>query len=367
MAAKKKKTAFSLALTVFLCIVCLVVGVIAGFVGYAILTAPKGEEPLPTASTVGGDIQIHFPELGYAAGDCIYIKAGDTDILIDAGPKTSSVSMIADYLNQYVTDNTLEYVIVTHAHQDHYAAFSADTSIFDLFECETIIGFAMTNQSATATMYNNYLDELDDEIAAGATFYSAADCISRNRNIFTLSEGITLEILDSYYYTHTSSSENNYSVCCLLSQGDRHYLFTGDLEDDGEEKLVEMNTLPTVDFYKAGHHGSKTSSTTALLEVIRPSLVCVPCCAGTSEYTDTAANQFPTQDFIDRIAPYTDRVYIPSVVLDDEAKTYESMNGILIVCGDADRVWIVCSASDTPLKDSAWFTANRTCPTAWAN
>ena len=51
-------------------------------------------------------------------------------------------------------------------------------------------------------------------------------------------------------------------------------------EIDGEESLIEKNDLPKVALYKAGHHGSKTSSSAALLEVIKPDMVCVCCCAG---------------------------------------------------------------------------------------
>jgi beta-lactamase superfamily II metal-dependent hydrolase len=49
---------------------------------------------------------------------------------------------------------------------------------------------------------------------------------------------VTLNILYQKYYEQSTSSENNYSVCTLLSQGDDHYLFTGDLEKSGENKLI---------------------------------------------------------------------------------------------------------------------------------
>ena len=102
------------------------------------------------------DISIHFLELGNKyTGDCTYIKTKDADILIDCGSKTSSISTVSNYLNNYVTDGILEYVIVTHAHQDHYAGFATSTkiqSIFDLYECKNIIDFGnSSNQKDTAT------------------------------------------------------------------------------------------------------------------------------------------------------------------------------------------------------------------------
>ena len=370
MAGKAKR--LSPVFVLVLAILCFVVGAAAGFLGavrgnflspvdeYAALGKHKR-----VGGDIGGDLQIHFLELGnYYTGDCVYIKAGDTDVLIDAGSKSSSVPTISAYLDQYVTDNKLEYVIVTHAHEDHYAGFAAKNGIFDLYECEIIIDFAMTNKDPSKGMQKNYLAKRDAEVAAGATHYTAQDCVDTPD--FVLADGITMKILDSYYYTHEDKhTENNYSVCMLLTEGENNYLFTGDLEEDGEQYLVEMNDLPEVVLYKAGHHGSKTSSSDALLSVIKPQIVCVCCCAGSSEYTPTEANKFPTQAFIDRVAPYTDQVFVTSLCENDADKSFTSMNGNITVCSDGTRVWVVCSASDLILSETPWFEEKRTRPAAW--
>lgn len=363
--AKKKKSRIQKGLCLFLSFVLFFVGVAGG--AYAAIDAMRSRsDRLPSGGSGNSSLAIHFPELGNAyTGDCTYIKAGDTDILIDAGSKYSSIPTIAAYLDEYVTDGTLEYVIVTHAHEDHYAGFATPEgtdSIFDLFECEVIIDFAKTNKADTAQMQSYYLRERADEIANGAIHYTAADCIEQNKSTFDLGAGIELEILDSYYYYNKATTENDYSVCLMLSEGDNHYLFTGDLEEKGEEYLVEYNDLPEVKLYKAGHHGSKTSSTDALLSVIRPEIVCVCCCAGSAEYTKTEENQFPTQEFIDRVAPYTAEIYVTTLCVDWEEKTYTSMNGNIIVSSWRGSVSVTCSASSLRLKDSTWFRENRTWP-----
>lgn len=366
---RKKKNAPSPGKIALICVICLLVGVVGGFLIEAMTAKSPTEPDSPHEAFSSDSLQFHFLELGNKyTGDCTYIKAGDNDILIDAGSKRTSIETIDAYLKQYVTDGTLEYVIVTHAHEDHYAGFATNEktdSIFDLYECETIIDFALTNQSPSSAMYANYIRERDDEIAAGATHYTAAECIETKNNIFDLGDGITMEILDSYYYTHTTSGENNYSVCTLFRQGDRSFLFTGDLEKKGEEYLVEMNDLPEVTLYKAGHHGSKTSSNEALLEVIRPEYVCVCCCAGSPEYTKVAENQFPTQEFIDRIAPYTDKVYVTTLCTDYENGKFTSMNGNITLTSDTSGVRVDCSADSRVLRKSDWFAASRTCPKEW--
>ena len=181
-----------------------------------------------------------------------------------------------------------------------------------------------------------------------------------------------MEILDSVFYFEASDTENNHSVCTMLHNGDDHFLFTGDLEKEGEESLVERNDLPEVTLYKAGHHGSKTSSTDKLLSVIRPKIVCVCCCAGNDEYTENEKNQFPTQDFINRVAPYTDAVYVTSlgdVNFMEEANKeneYQSFNGtIVVLCNSGDDVKVFCSYSTLKLKETQWFKEKRETPSAW--
>ncbi len=329
------------------------------------------------------DLSIHFMELGNKyTGDSTYIKCGDVDMLIDAGSRTSSVSTISNYINNYCTDGVLEYVIVTHAHQDHYAGFATSEkvdSLFDLYKVNTIIEFAKTNNSSSA-MYKNYIRERDNaqnENGDATTVYTALECYNETdgaQKIYNLSEYVTLEILYQRFYEEKASSENDYSVCAMINQTsingeEKHYLFTGDLEEDGEESLVENNNLPQVDVYKAGHHGSKTSTSELLMSVIRPKVVCVCCCAGSSEYTSKNENQFPTQIFIDNIAPYTDQVYVTTLCVDYKNGQYTSMNGnIVVTCNYEDiLVTVSCSNNNTILKDTEWFKDFRIMPEEWAS
>lgn len=331
----------------------------------------------PVIVPEGGSLEIHFPELGNShAGDCIYIKAGDNDILIDGGSTYSSVKTIQDYLSDYVTDGVLEYVIVTHAHEDHYACFAGSStydSLFDLYKCETIIDFAQTTAATKERkIYQNYQKQLAEAIEEGATHYTAAECITEGHSEFDLGYGITLTILDSYYYYNVSKSENDHSVCSMITYGEDSFLFLGDLEGDtatnnskAEQYLIEMNDLPEVTLYKASHHGSNTSSSEALLSVIRPEIVVFPCVAGSPEYTKVNENMFPTQQTINTVSVYTAQVYVTSLYDENAPGKVTSMNGNIVIRSDGVNVTVNCSASDTLLRDTDWFRENRDCPDAW--
>ena len=317
------------------------------------------------------DLSIHFiaPAVK-ASGDSELIKVGNTEVLIDAGPNKTNTTEIADYLGAYCTDGVLEYVIATHSDSDHIAGFVGSSSggkrngILYTYNVGTIIQFDQVTEETS--LYREYCDAVEYAKEQGTAVYTGLQCWNGSdgaQRTYYLDEAqtVSMNILYNYYYENDAADENNYSVCMLLSQdlGDgqsNHYLFTGDLEEDGEKRLVENNDLPRVKLYKAGHHGSATSSTNELLEVIQPQYVAVCCCAG-DKYN------FPTQPFCDRISPYTDKVYV-TVRVDGDG--YAPMNGdIVFYYGKSEnetekslKLW--CSENSTVLKDTEWFKQNRT-------
>ena len=126
MANKK----FSAGLTFVACLLALIIGFIAAFFIYTYMTRPTGGDVYAS-----GEISFHFMELGNNyTGDSIYIKAGETDILIDAGSRTNSSDTISEYIDQYCTDGKLEYVVATHADQDHIAGFAGSNSSPSIFD-----------------------------------------------------------------------------------------------------------------------------------------------------------------------------------------------------------------------------------------
>ena len=319
------------------------------------------------------DISVHFLELGNSStGDCVYIKTRDCDILVDCGSTTASTKTVAKYLNNYVTDGCLEYVIVTHAHLDHYAGFTQSNyseTIFGRFSCDTIIRFAGTSAGKeTQDTCVRFMSNLQTAVNNGATAYTALECVNESNGAqknWVIGEGITLNILNSYYYAHPDQeNENNNSVCFMITNHNQHYLFTGDLEATGEEYLVELNTLPRMELFKAAHHGSVTSNTSTLLSVIQPQVVCVCCCAWSNQYNnDNPQRKHPAQLFINNVAPYTDRLYVTTLFDSNAQGKHVSYNGNIMFMATATDWGVNCSNNNYILKSTSAFKKNRTWPT----
>ena len=94
----RKTPKFNLALTIILCIIFVAIGYVGGGYVYLFLKCKHEIKNIPVYTS--GDLAFHFLELGNKyTGDCTYIKAGDVDILIDAGSATDSIPTITAYIN----------------------------------------------------------------------------------------------------------------------------------------------------------------------------------------------------------------------------------------------------------------------------
>lgn len=373
-------------------IFCFIISLVIGFIGTIVFTLPESYKiPKQTSGSSqnssglinssvieDSELSIHFLELGNKyTGDCVLIKVGDTQILVDGGSKASSVPHITNYVDKYFDegDNVLDYVIITHAHEDHYAGFATNSnteSLFDHYRTNgksigTIITFSNTNKNSSNKMFSNYERELAQAISFGAKHYTSLECINESKagaqKTFDLGNGVELNFLYQKFYEEKSTTENNYSVCFEINQGSKSYLFTGDLEKEGELSLIENNNLRQVELYKAGHHGSKTSSCPELLAIIQPKTVVVTCVAGSSEYTSKNENQFPTQEFINNVSIYTSQIYVTSLCINYSANQFTSFNGTIVVCSNpTSKSQVLCSNNTIVLKDTEWFKNNRKLP-----
>jgi len=72
--------------------------------------------------------------------------------------------------------------------------------------------------------------------------------------------------------TDTLYEGNNDSLVLFLEHEEFRALFTGDLEEIGEKRIMKTykETLKSMTVLKAGHHGSKTSSSKEFIETLKP-------------------------------------------------------------------------------------------------
>ena len=83
---------------------------------------------------------------------------------------------------------------------------------------------------------------------------------------------------------------------------DKHFLFTGNLKEKGEKELLKQYPTLEVDILKAGQHGSKTSSSQAFLEKLKPHITLIS--VGKSNRA-----KLPHQETLTRLETIKSKIY----------------------------------------------------------
>lgn len=108
--------------------------------------------------------------------------------------------------------------------------------------------------------------------------------------------------LQVFYPSQTGDGGNNDSLVLYGKLLDKTFLFTGDLEEAGEAELLASYPPFSVDVLKAGHHGSKGSSSPEFLAQLQPKIALIS--AGQNN-----RYKHPHQETLDRLAKVDSQIY----------------------------------------------------------
>ena len=154
--------------------------------------------------------------------------------------------------------NKIDMVILSHYHLDHTGGFK------EIFK-EIPVGVVIDNGETYA----------DEGIGAALNERSKVPINARDTSEINLEAHLKL----TFFHPRgklVESNENNNSVVCKLSYYDVDFLFTGDLEEEQEDLIAaQYKDALNAEILKVGHHGSKTSSTAALLRYVKPQVAVI--------------------------------------------------------------------------------------------
>ena len=192
-----------------------------------------------------------FALLDVGQGLAAVVRTEKHALVFDTGAKYAlqsdmGASVVLPYL-RYHGINQLDALFISHADIDHSGG--AATLLAEL-----PVGKIYSSASPWA-------------VQAGGQF-----CLAGNRWRW---DGVDFAILSPP--KHSFASENNNSCVLRISNAQQSVLLTGDIEQEAEESLRKTYGHKLVSsVLVAPHHGSKTSSSRALLQQVRPEMVLIP-------------------------------------------------------------------------------------------
>ncbi len=254
--------------------------------------------PTQTAQTVPVDssFEVHFIDVGQA--DAALVLCDGRAMLIDGGNAEDS-SLLYSYLKKHGIAH-LDYVIGTHAHEDHIGGIAGALN----YATAGVVLCPVTSYDSKA--FQNFAKTVNSQgvsitvPSAGETFQlGSASC----------------RILAA----NTSSDANNTSIVLRIVYGKTSFLFTGDAERETEQAILNSGQTLQSTVLKVGHHGSDTSTSYVWLREIMPEYAVI---------SVGAKNSYghPTEEVLSRLR-------------DADVKTFRTdMQGDIVCVSDGERV-----------------------------
>lgn len=190
--------------------------------------------------------QMYFIDVGEA--DCILIKYNDEYTLVDAGNNKDGKKIVA-YLNELGVEH-FEYVIGTHAHEDHIGG------IDDIIKNFSIDHFYMPKTEIDMITYTEIKDELNKK---GIKYETPK--IDKS---FKMSQ-VQFKVL---WIDDNKEDINATSIVLKVTYQNTSYLLMADATTDVEHQILEKDLES--DLIKVAHHGSNHSSSAIFLKKVNP-------------------------------------------------------------------------------------------------
>jgi len=204
------------------------------------------------------DGRTHAFILDVGQGDAIFLRSpSGKRVLVDTGPDASVLSGLGRMLPYF--DRRLDLVVITHPDTDHLGGLPEVLRRYDVAAI-LMTPSALTDENAAATR-------------ALVTEERARILLPDPNWDIDLGDGLVLNILWPPVDLGKQRTENpnELSIVIRAETAESALLLTGDLPVEAEEQLLAQGASVASTFLKAGHHGSKTSSSEVFLKAVHPS------------------------------------------------------------------------------------------------
>jgi len=213
---------------------------------------------------------VSFLDVGQ--GDAILIESPtDVQVLVDGGPDGSVLRGLGKKLSFF--DRSIDAVIATHPDQDHIAGL---VDVFRRYDIGVFLEPGVLNDTPVSRALSTAVSKEK----------GVARVLARRGMRLVLGGGAYADIF--FPDRDVSGVETNTgSIVMRVVYGDTIFMLTGDSPQSIEKYLISLDTIKCpkpgcpkpgfrtfeADVLKAGHHGSKTSSSEEFVQAVNPKYV----------------------------------------------------------------------------------------------
>lgn len=250
-----------------------------------------------------GDGLLHVWFLDVGQGDAMFIQAPNgNQVLIDGGPDNKVLQELGQIMP--FNDHSIDMAVLSHPHADHLRGL---IEVLKNYE----VGLVLENKIPCDSPECQEWHKVEQK---SETIQAEVD------EVADLGNGVELKVLYARRpdaRANAAKNAHDYMLITELEYGGEAVLFMGDAEKNIEQALIRANPDLNAQFFKVGHHGSKTSTTEDFIRAIGPLLAFIEVGAHNSY-------SFPNPDVLSRLERYgikyyrTDRDGTVELLLDGE-------------------------------------------------
>ena len=246
---------------------------LVAFSGYVAQSQERNDKSYAPVATQTEPGKLTVKMLDVGQGDAILIETGDQTVLVDTSDIDEQDKLKAQLRQAGV--KRLDKVILTHPHADHIGGMDvvlADYEVGEVYD---------NGMPSTSKIYLRYMKELKKQ---GIKRHGL-----KTGDVLDLGGGVLFKVLAPSEELVAKGTQrgykhdpNNESVVGQLIYGDFRMMFTGDAEAEEEKAILAALGPDSLQsqVLKAGHHGSKTSSSKEWLRAVSPQVALISCGAG---------------------------------------------------------------------------------------
>ena len=225
------------------------------------------------AASVDKNNELTVTMLNVGQGDAILIKTAEQTVLIDTSDLDEQEKLRAELKKAQV--KRIDKLILTHPHADHIGG--VEGVVLKDYEVGEVYDNGMPSKSKIYLRYMKIIKQRNIPRHA----LTAGEVLNFGGGVSFKVLSPPKDVVEKGSKSTDNHDPNNESVVGKLIFGNFSMMFTGDAEQQAEKVMVDnfagdlRSTL-----LKAGHHGSKTSSSAAFLRAVQPEGVLISCGAG---------------------------------------------------------------------------------------
>ena len=207
---------------------------------------------LTNLSFYSGSMGVWVLDVGQ--GQSVLVRLENALVLVDCGGDASEdAGGIAADVIQSLGRSHIDMLVVSHYHSDHA---NGVPHLLERLEVDMVL-----------------LPDVEPDSALRAQIVQAAQ--EQGSRVCLVGEDMQIPLGSgqlNIYAPLGGEDVNELGLTVLCTQGKQDVLLTGDMGAETELALLEHAQLPDVEVMVAGHHGSKYSNSTQLLEKVRPDI-----------------------------------------------------------------------------------------------